>query len=319
MKVDELPDSGRLAGILASAELVRIGVTKSNLRILVGRGALISLGRGLYAKAAPVARLNTSQLGPAALRLAAAVAAVGPDAVGSYRHAAAIHGLQLLAHPRTDAVDVTRPPGASVSRSARPGTQLRIAAMPPGHRALVSGVPVTSVARTVIDLARTTAVREGVAVADSALHAKQTTKPELYAVIKSCAGWPGIARARQVVDFSDGLAESAFESIARVAFRDGGLPPPELQATVGADGRVIARADFCWRAHSTIAETDGMAKYSNTGVARRQLERDADLRDAGFQVVHITWQQLQISPERVVQSIRAAFAQAALLAKISTH
>ena len=60
-----------------------------------------------------------------------------------------------------------------------------------------------------------------------------------------------------------------------------------------------------------------MAKYSNTGVARRQLERDAELRDAGFQVVHITWQQLQISPDRVVQSIRAAFAQAALMAKIS--
>jgi hypothetical protein len=280
---------------------------------------LVSLGRGLYAKAAPVTQLNTSQVGPAALRLAAAVTAVGPDAVGSYRHAAAIHGLQLLARPRTEVVDVTRPPAASVSRSARPGTQLHIAALPPGHRTLASGVPVTSVARTVIDLARTTSVREGVVVADSALNAKKTTKSELYAVIKSCARWPGIARARQVVDFSNALAESAFESIARVAFHDGGLPPPELQAEVGGDGRVIARADFYWRAHSTIAETDGMAKYSNTGVARRQLERDAELRAAGFQVVHITWQQLQINPDQVVQSIRAAFAQAALMAKISNH
>jgi predicted transcriptional regulator of viral defense system len=162
MRIDELPDSGRLAGMLTSAELARIGVTKSSLRILVGRGALVSLGRGLYAKAAPVTQLNTSKVGPAALRLAAAVMAVGPDAVGSYRHAAAIHGLQLLAYPRTDVVDVTRPPAASVSRSARPGTQLHIAALPPGHRELANGIPVTSVARTVIDLARTTSVREGV-------------------------------------------------------------------------------------------------------------------------------------------------------------
>lgn len=319
MTLDRMPGSRRLAGILTAAELIRAGVTESELRILVGREALVSVGRGLYARTALVNQLKAMQGGSSSLAIAAAVAGAGPDALASHRAAATLHRLQMLQRAQSDAIEVTRPTGTSGSRTARPGTRLHISALPPGHRALVSGVPVTSVARTVIDLARTASVPEGVAVADSALHGKQTTKTELYAVTESCAGWPGIARARQVVDFSDGLAESAFESIARVAFRDGGLPPPELQATVGADGRVIARADFYWRAHSTIAETDGMAKYSNTGVARRQLERDADLRDAGFQVVHITWQQLQISPDQVVQSIRAAFAQAALMAKISTH
>ena len=154
-------------------------------------------------------------------------------------------------------------------------------------------------------------------VADSALHGKRATKSELYAVIDSCSRWPGIGRARQVADFSDGLAESAFESIARVAFHDGGLPPPELQASVGSEGRVIARVDFYWRAYSTIAEADGAAKYADPGVARRQLQRDAELRAAGFQVVHFTWPEFQISPDQVVREIRAAFAQAALLTKAS--
>ncbi|HET7016622.1 MAG TPA: DUF559 domain-containing protein [Streptosporangiaceae bacterium] len=315
MTISELPVSGRLAGILTTAELSRAGITESNLRILIGRGALVPLGRGLYAKAALVKQLNSSKLGPSALRLAAAVTAVGPDAVGSHQHAAVIHGLQLLARPRTDVVDVTRPPGASVSRSARPGTQLHIAAVPAGHRTLVSGIPVTTVARTVVDLARTTSVRDGVVTADSALHAKQTTKSELYAVIKACPRWPGIARARQVADFSDGLAESAFESIARVAFHDAGLPPPQLQAEVGGDGRVIARVDFYWPAHATIAEADGAGKYQDPGVARRQLQRDAELRAAGFQVIHFTWQEFHINPDQVIQAIRAAFAQTALLAK----
>jgi hypothetical protein len=318
MKISELPDSGRLAGILTSAELARAGVTESSLRILLGRGALVSIGRGLYARAAQVNQLNASQIGPPALRLAAAVAAVGPDAVGSHQHAAAIHGLQLLARPRADAVHVTRPSAASISRSTRPGTQLHIAAVPSRHRTVVSGLPVTTVARTVIDVARTASLREGVVIADSALRGKQTTKAELYAVINACPRWPGIARARQVVDFSDGLAESAFESIARVAFHDGGLPPPELQASVGADGRVIARVDFYWRAYSTIAEADGAAKYSGGGgVAIRQLQRDADLRAAGFQVVHFTWQELQTIPDQVIGAIRAAFAQAAIMAKIA--
>jgi Protein of unknown function (DUF559) len=197
---------------------------------------------------------------------------------------------------------------------------LHSAAIPDGHRTLVSRVPVTTVARTVVDLARTTSVREGVVVADSALRGKQTTKRELYEVIDACAGWPGIARARRVVDFGDGLAESAFESIARVAFHDGGLPPPELQAHVGGDGRVIARVDFYWRSYSTIAEADGAAKYSTgAGVAMKQLQRDADLRAAGFQVVHFTWKEFQISPDQVIQSIKAAFAEAALRAKISNR
>jgi len=271
----------------------------------------------MYARTALVNQLQAVKGGSTALALAVAAAGAGPDAIVSHRAAATLHGLQLLRRARSDAIEVVRPPATRGSRTARPGTQLHVAAVPPGQRTVVNSIPVTTVARTVVDLARTTSVREGVVVADSALNGKQTTKSDLYSVIDACPRWPGIARARQVVDFSDGLAESAFESIARVAFHDGGLPPPELQASVGAEGRVIARADFYWRAYSTIAETDGAAKYRDPGVARKQLQRDADLRAAGFQVVHITWQELQISPDQVVQSIRAAFAQAALLAKIS--
>ena len=174
-------------------------------------------------------------------------------------------------------------------------------------------------ARTVVDIARTTSLREGIVVADSALHRKQTTKAELYAVIDGCARWPGIAQARRAVDFSDGLSESPLESLARLASADGGLPTPELQAWVGGDlggnGRPLGRAGFYWPAHATIAEADGAMKYSDPSRARDQLQRDDDLRQAGFLVVHFTWQQLHANPDQIIQSIRAAFAQAAALRK----
>ncbi len=144
-------------------------------------------------------------------------------------------------------------------------------------------------------------------VADSALHREQTTKPELCAVIGACDRWPGITRARKVIEFSDARSESAFESIARVVFAEGGLPPPELQVQVGADGRVIARVDFLWRQYATIAEADGAIKYADPERAKLQLQRDAELRDAGFEVVHFTWQELHINPDQVLRSIRAAF------------
>jgi len=71
-----------------------------------------------------------------------------------------------------------------------------------------------------------------------------TTKAELSGVLATCARWPGADRARRVAAFGDRRSESRFESIARVAFRDGGLPPPDLQVWVGGDSGPVGRADF---------------------------------------------------------------------------
>jgi hypothetical protein len=185
--------------------------------------------------------------------------------------------------------------------------------LPDGHLVVRNKVPATSVARTVIDLARTTPFRSGVAAADCALHGGTTSKAELRSVIATCARWPGIDRARRVVDFSDSRSESPFESISRVAFRDGGLPPPELQVWVGGPDRAIGRVDFLWREHRTIAEADGALKYADPERARLQLRRDAALREAGFEVVHFGWHELAFAPDQVVRSIRAAFDRAGAL------
>jgi hypothetical protein len=218
-----------------------------------------------------------------------------------------IHGLDLLGGQKTDLVSVTRELGASGSRTSRREIRLHIAALPAEHRAVRLGAPVTSVARTVVDLARSTSFREGVAVADSALRGKQATKVDLSAIAAACDRWPGITQARQVVEFADARSESAFESISRVVFAQGGLPPPELQVWVGAEGRVIARVDFLWRRYATIAEADGAIKYADPDRARLQLQRDSELREAGFEVVHFTWQDLHLSPGQVLRSIKAAF------------
>lgn len=73
MSAERLPDSGRLAGIITTVDLARAGVTESRLRWLVGRGVLVSLGRGLYARAADARQLTSAQSGASALRVAAAV------------------------------------------------------------------------------------------------------------------------------------------------------------------------------------------------------------------------------------------------------
>ena len=326
MTSDRLPDTGRLAGIITAAELADAGFTKSRIDILVGRGSLVRATRGVYARTQQVRQLTATEHGKVMLRVAAATAIVGGDAVGSHADAAAVHKLALLTRPEPNSISVSRPFDAPHTKSSRRSLiRLRNSDLPDEDRVIRYGVPVTSVARTVADVARTTSLREGVVVADSALHGKQTTKKELYAVLDRCDRWPGVAQARRAVDFSDALAESPLESLARLAFADGGLPPPELQAWVGGDvggnlggvGRPLGRVDFYWPTHSTIAEADGAMKYADPNRARDQLQRDDDLRQAGFQVVHFTWQQLHTNPDQIIRSIRAAFAQAAALRKVT--
>jgi predicted transcriptional regulator of viral defense system len=320
MTLHGVPDTGRLAGIITAAELAAAGLTETKIDILTGRGILTRTARGVYARSAPFRQISATRQGPLALRVATATAIAGPEAAGSQADAAALHGLALLNDPDPQSISVSRPHNAPRTRSSkRPYITMRISDLPPEDRALRYGVPVTSVARTVVDLARTTPLREGIVVADSALHHKKTTKRELYAVLDRCARWPGIAQARRAVDFSNAAAESPLESLARLVFDDAGLPPPELQARVGGDGRPVGRVDFYWPAHSTIAEADGAVKYSDPTRAQQQLQRDDDLRQAGFQVVHFTWPQLHTNPAQIIQAIRAAFAQAAAFRRAATR
>ena len=159
------------------------------------------------------------------LKVAAALAATSSLSVGSHRSAAQVHGLGLVRSGAAELVHLTRSRADRGSRTGRPGIRVHQAELPPEHVTNCRGVPVTSVGRTVVDLARALPFPEGVAVADSALPAGQTTPDELAAVLARCARWPGSQRARRVAAFSDPLAESVLESISRAAFREQGLPP----------------------------------------------------------------------------------------------
>ena len=226
---------------------------------------------------------------------------------GSHQSAARVLGLGVVDHESAPMIQITRARGDRGGRTGRPGVRVHVAALPADHVVSYRGVPLTSVPRTVIDLARTLPFAEGVAVADSALNARLTSRAELGAVIADCPRWPGLQRARQVTAFSDARPESVLESLSRAAFHQLGLPPPDLQVWVGDDDDVIGRVDFLWRRYRTVGEADGALKYQNPARARAQLERDARLRAAGYEVVHFTWPEITRVPAQVVDAIRVAF------------
>ncbi|MGH3069681.1 MAG: hypothetical protein ACRDMI_13985 [Streptosporangiaceae bacterium] len=304
----------RLKGVRTTAELLSAGLSAGRIRRLVRDGALCSLRPGVYATAATVSFLvrdardeRARQAGEQLLRLAATLAVTGSRSAGSHRSAALVYGLGLVGRGPESAAEITRAPGDRGSYTGRRGVLVHIAALPADHVVSYRGVPLTSVPRTVVDLARTLPFAQGVAVADSALHAGLTSKSELAAVIADCARWRGLRQARDVAAFSDARSESVLESLSRVVFHQARLPPPDLQVWVGDDGEVIGRVDFLWRRYGTIGEADGAFKYETPARARAQLDRDARLRAAGYEVVHFGWPEITRVPAQVVDSIRLAF------------
>ena len=304
MRTNRLSGQDHLVRIITTDRLLERGYTPERIKSLVSRGALIRLGRGFYVTAQAAEPFLRRPEGRHVLAAAAALAGSDASLVASHTTAARIHGISLLDRP-DDAVTLTRARDAGSRRPAK-GVQLTQAALPANHVMVRHGLRVTTPARTIVDLARILPFRAGVVTADCALDLRLATKDELRTVLATCKRWPGVKRAAEVVEFANGLSESVLESIARVAFRDCGLPPPELQVWVEHE-RFVGRADFLWRETNTIGEADGALKYENPSQARRQLWRDSRLRDAGFEVVHFTWQEIIDTPEQVAASIRTAF------------
>jgi hypothetical protein len=297
----------RNGGVATTPELRQLGFSEARIRSLVESGLLITYHRGVYVLGKLAASVAGDIPGEHALHLASALAASGAPCAGSHATAATIHGLDILDRPSGDLVFLTHP-RRSGSRAARPGIRLHAAELRQGDVVKRHSVSITSVARTVVDLARAGTFREGVVVADSALHTSKTTHAELQAVVAACPQWPGIQRARRVLDFSDERAESPLESLSRVIMHERKLPPPELQARItNGYGAEIARVDFFWPQYRTIGEADGAMKYQNPAAARKQLERDKKLRAAGYELVHFGWQGIVYETDQVVGEFRTAF------------
>ncbi|WP_127131851.1 hypothetical protein [Georgenia sp. SYP-B2076] len=132
---------------------------------------------------------------------------------------------------------------------------------------LVGGQAVTSVARTVLDLARTRTFASGLASADYALATDAITQAELLAELEGMRGTRGYRRARRVVAMADGRSGSVGESLSRAQMHELHLPIPELQRPFFDEDGYVGRTDFWWEERQLIGEFDGKAKYQRDGYA----------------------------------------------------
>ena len=224
-------------------------------------------------------------------RLAAIAAVRGcSGSVVSIRSAVLLHGLPLLEPPPVRP-DLTVEPRGTGDVA---GALLHRATLRPEDVVVVDGVPVTSVARTLVDLARTVSLPVSVVAADAALQRGLTNPLDVAETAAACGGWPGIKRARRALAAVDGRSESPLESISRLAIVRLGLPQPQLQALIlGPGGYPLGRTDFYWDAEGVVGEADGRGKYDRREVLTLEKDRQERIEDAGVEVTRWGWRDAQ--------------------------
>jgi hypothetical protein len=223
------------------------------------------------------------------------------------RTAALVHGLPIIGRPPAVPQLVRDKSTRSLRGNVR---HERIATLPEHERGGVV-VPVTSLARTVADIARDECFRNAVVVADGARRAGATTE-ELLHVATRCARWPGGPAIRPVALFADDRAETPLESISRVALHQLGLPAPELQVEIWDVDQFVARVDFLWRRQNVVGEADGRGKYGTVEDLYREKRREERLRDLGFEVVRWDWDSAYRPGPELGKAVRRSLARGAL-------
>ncbi|MFP5283524.1 MAG: hypothetical protein ACLGIF_08755, partial [Actinomycetes bacterium] len=244
-----------MSSVRLTAELATLGFGSRDLARLVRQQSLVHVRRGAYAEPLPpeaTAEQVHTQL------VAATAPQLHPDAVISHQSAAVLHGLPVWPDA-LDRVHVTRSRSSGARR--RPLVAVHSASLEVADVVPLGGLQVTSLSRTVVDLARTLPLAQAVAAGDRSLN--RTTPAALEAGFARMARWPGARAARRTLDLLDARSESAGESASRVQIHLDGLPAPEPQYRVRDDhGSVVARCDFGGEELRTIGEFDGQIKYA---------------------------------------------------------
>ncbi len=302
-----MPPADPLPHLHLRRRAVREGWSDDELGRLVRAGELARLRRGAYVDALLPVDVATRHR----LLVRATLAGLRRSAVVIHQSAAVLHGLPLW-DVALDRVHVTRQPPAwqDTSRVLR----CHVARVRADEIEEIDGMPVTSLTRTALDLARSLPHEAAVVALDAALHRGDLHRDVLRERLFDLAGTPGSRAAARAVAFADGRSESVGESRSRVLLHRWGMSPSSLQFEVrAAGGLVIARTDFVWEEHGVVGEFDGRVKYGRllrTGqepgdAVFEEKRREDAVRDEGWGVTRWVWADLATG-HRLAARVRRA-------------
>lgn len=279
-------------GVLSLDELLACGLSHDAVTTRVRNGHLHRVHRGVYA----VGHLQLSLEG----HLLAAVKACGRRAVLSH-YAAAVLWRLLRWDGRKPEVTVA---GSATRRRA--GLRVhRVGSWAPGDVTFRHGIPVTTPARTLLDLAAVVdeqrlrrAVREAQALrlADAAA---------MLDVLRRAGPRPGCIALRRLVTEGPAPTRSELEDVVLELILRGGLERPDVNVPLLIDGRRVI-PDFRWPHERLVVEADGATWHDGPIARADDAERQALLEAHGERVLRVTWHQAVTRPDETLARLRAA-------------
>lgn len=273
---------------MARWQLRKLGYSAGDIRGLRGRSHLHSLYRGVYA----VGHKRLSLRG----RWMAGVLAGGPDAVLSHRAAIALWELRPIP---SGPIDVTVP---GRTRSGQAGLRIHnIRQLEPEDRAIVDGIPVTSVHRTLLDYAELARFQQLRLALDAADRRDLLNGHELNGLYERARGRHGLKPLKAAVAELRGPAPWTQSELERVFFaliRQRGLPEP--QANVLVDGFLV---DFWWPEARLVVELDGYAFHKDRRKFESDRLQDTKLQLVGCMTIRVTQARIENDPDGLLDDV----------------
>jgi hypothetical protein len=276
-------------GVVSRAQLEAIDVRHGAIAHRIGAGRLHRIHRGVYS---PGHALLTAEG-----RWMAAVIACGRGALLSHRSAGALWAIRPTS---TGAIDVTVPArGGRLSRG--PITIHRSSSLTAADAAACERIPVTSPARTLLDLGD---ILPAAALERAFERAEVLRLLDLTSIRAALAANPtrrGSGRLAAILErqhTDPAIERSELEGLFLELCSDAGLPRPLVNARVGP-----YEVDFLWPDARVVVETDGHSFHSTRAAFERDRARDALLVASGYRMLRFTYRQVAWEPEVVVRRL----------------
>jgi very-short-patch-repair endonuclease len=287
--------ASRQHGVVSRVQLQRLGIGTNAIDNGLRTGRLHRLHPGVYA----VGHRVVTREG----RWMAAVLAAGTGAVLSHRSAAALWNLRSNSGA---AIEITAPR----STRSRGPIQRHCARLPADEVAVNRSIPLTTVRRTLFDLAAVVPPNQLERAMREAEVLRLYDRLSLPALLFRYPHHRGNVAIRACLDRLDraaGFTRSELEDRFVGLLRRAGIPRPRLNARLEISGAWI-EVDCLWSHHRLVVELDGHAVHGTRASFESDRERDRRLQAAGWRVVRITWRQLREEPATLVRDLHTLLA-----------
>lgn len=284
---------GRQHGVVSRVQLLGRGVSAAAIGRRVQAGRLHPIHPGVYA----VGHAVLSQHG----RWMAAVLFCGSGAVLSHWSAAALWGIRS-ARSTSDVI---------VPKKSKPvaGVRRHYSLLPADETTDHEGIPVTTVPRTIFDMAASSPPEAVESMLREAEYRRLYDRLSLWDLLEryqrrrgSKAVRAALARTRESPGRIRGPLEERF-----LPFLDRHrLPRPHFNAWLEVAGKKY-QVDCLWPEVRQIVELDGWEAHGTRSAFLEDRARERRLRGAGYGVTRLAWSQLDDEPEAIASDLRASF------------